>query len=86
MLEKALVGNIRQGPLFLLGGVAAILAPLSEERGIPMYRMDCESAIFMEGSLDSSDLRITTAKHQQFNSVVLNENFLSQEWANWQRL
>ncbi len=55
-------------------------------RGIPMYRTDRDGAIIIEASLDSPNLRITTAKQQQLVPVVLNENFLRDEWANWQRL
>ena len=57
-----------------------------EVRGIPMYRTDRDGAIIIEGSLDSPDLRITTAKQQQLVPVVLNENLWRHEWANWQRL
>jgi competence protein ComEC len=57
-----------------------------EVRGIPMYRTDRDGAIMIEASLDSSGLRITTTKQQQFVPVVFRENFWSQEWANWQRL
>jgi competence protein ComEC len=57
-----------------------------EVRGIPMYRTDRDGAIMIEASLDSSDLRITTAKQQQLVPVVLDENFWRHEWANWQRL
>jgi len=57
-----------------------------EVRGIPMYRTDRDGAIIIEASLDSPNLRITTAKQQQLVPVVLNQNFWRQEWANWQRL
>jgi competence protein ComEC len=57
-----------------------------ELRGIPMYRTDRDGAIIFEASPDSSGLRITTAQQQQLVPVVLSENFLSQEWENWQRL
>jgi competence protein ComEC len=57
-----------------------------EVRRIPMYRTDRDGAIIIEGSLDSPDLRITTAKQQQLLPVVLSENFWKHEWANWQRL
>jgi competence protein ComEC len=57
-----------------------------ELRGIPMYRTDRDGAIIIEASLDSPDLRITTAKQQQLVPVVLNKNFWKHEWANWQRL
>jgi competence protein ComEC len=55
-------------------------------RGIPMYRTDHDGAIIIEGSFDSPDLRITTAKQQQLLPVVLSENFWKHEWTNWQRL
>ena len=57
-----------------------------EVRRIPMYRTDRDGAIIIEGSLDSSELRITTAKQQQLLPVVLSENLWRHEWANWQRL
>lgn len=57
-----------------------------KEQGIPMYRTDRDGAIMIEGSSDSPELRITTTQQQQLVSVVLNENFWKQEWANWQRL
>jgi competence protein ComEC len=53
---------------------------------IPMYRTDRDGAIIFEASPDSPGLRISTAQQQQLVPVVLSENFLSQEWENWQRL
>jgi len=57
-----------------------------EARGIPLYRTDRDGAVIIQASLESPDLRIRTAQQQQFVPVALNENFWSQEWANWQRL
>ena len=68
------------------GHPASEVVTAYEEQGIPMYRTDRGGAIIIEGSLDSPDLRITTAKQQQLVPLVLSQNFWSQEWANWQRL
>jgi hypothetical protein len=57
-----------------------------EEQGIPMYRTDRDGAIIIEASLDSPDLRITTAKQQQLVPVPLIADIWKYEWANWQRL
>jgi competence protein ComEC len=57
-----------------------------EERGIPIYRTDRDGAIIIEASPHSRGLRISTSQQQQLVPVVLNENFWSQEGANWQRL
>ena len=57
-----------------------------ENRGLPLYRTDRDGAIIIETSLDSPDLRITTAKQEELIPVPLNADMWKYEWANWQRL
>ena len=65
---------------------AAEVLSAYEAQGLPMYRTDRDGAIIIVASLDSSAMRITTAREQELVPVSLNGDLVTQEWINWKRL
>ena len=57
-----------------------------EEKGIPVYRTDRDGAVWITASLQSSELRIVSAKQQQLVPVRVDSQIWKVEWENWGKI